>query len=90
MGLVADFLGDAHVVFIVGRRFPVVAERAVHHHGREAILDRADARGRAVAVVLMHDDWDFRVELGGGDHQMAQVIVLAVRPRAARRLHDDG
>ena len=90
MGQLAHFLGDFDVVVEVGRRLAVILERAVHHHGREAVVDRALAGGRAVAVVLMHGDGNIRIELGRGQHQVAQVVVLRIGAGAAGGLHDDG
>ena len=40
-------------------------------------------------MVLVHGDRDLRIELGGGEHQVPQVVVLRVGPGAARGLHDD-
>ena len=53
-------LVTSHVVVEVGRRLAVFLERAVHHHAGEAVVDRALAGGRAVAVVLVHRDRDVR------------------------------
>src|SRR5690606_30886611 len=83
-----DLSRDADVVVEVRRRLPVLAQRAVHHHGREAHLDRALARLRAVAVVLMHGDRNFGIELGRGEHEVTEIIVLRVAAGPARGLHD--
>ena len=39
-------------------------------------------------MVLVHRDRDPRIELGGGEHQVAEVIVLAEAAGTAGRLHD--
>ena len=83
-----DLFGHVDVVVPAGRRLAVLFEAAVHHHGREAHLDSANAGRRRVAVVLVHRDRDVRVELGRRDHQVAQVVVVRVRTRAARGLDD--
>ena len=83
-----DLLGDLHVVVEVGRALAVFLERAVHHHAREAVVDRALAGDGRVAVVLVHGDRNARVELGRGEHQVAEVVVLAVAAGAPRGLHD--
>src|SRR5262249_25135024 len=78
------------VVLVVGRRLPVLLEGAVHHRAGEALLNGRRARGRAVAVVLVHGDRDLRVQLGRGQHQVPQVGVLRVAAGAATRLDDHG
>ena len=83
VGQLDDLLRHADVVVEVGRRLAVLLQRAVHHHRREAVLDRALAGGRAVAVVLVHGDRNLRIQLGGGEHQVPQVGVL--RSRSGRR-----
>jgi hypothetical protein len=43
-----------------------------------------------ITVVLMHRDRDPRIELRGGQHQVPEVVVLAVAAGAAGSLHDHG
>ena len=90
VGQLAHFARDFDVVVEVGRRLAVFFERAVHHDGGEVVVDRALARGRAVAVVLVHADRKLGIELGRGEHEVLQVVVLRVGAGAARGLHDDG
>ena len=89
VGLLHDLPGDLDVVLVGGRRLAVLHQRAVHHHRGEALLDGAEAGRRAVAVVLVHGDGDLRVQLGGGQHQVAQVVVVGVGAGAAAGLDDD-
>ena len=41
-------------------------------------------------MVLVHADRKLGIELGGGEHQVPQIVVLRVGAGAARGLHDDG
>ena len=77
-----------HVVGVVPRRLAVFLQRAVHHDGGEAVVDRTHARLDAVAVILVHHDRDCRIQLGSRQHQVLQVRVLRVRAGAAGRLDD--
>ena len=53
-----DLAGDRDVVLVVGGRLAVGEQRAVHHHAREAELDRHEARLGLVAVVEVQHDRD--------------------------------
>jgi hypothetical protein len=64
MGQLANLASHLHVVIEVGRRLAVFFERAVHHHTREVIVDRALARTWAIAVVLVHANRQLGVQLG--------------------------
>ncbi len=90
MGHLDHVARNARVVRVIGRRLAVILERAVHHHARKAVFDGALARGGAVAVILVHGNRNLRIKLGGGEHQMPQVVVLRIAPRPARGLHDHG
>src|SRR5690606_14258804 len=46
--------GDCDIVVVIGWRLALLLQRAVHHHGGEAVLDGGDAGGKVVAVVEMH------------------------------------
>ena len=41
-------------------------------------------------MVQVHGDGDLRIQLGGRDHEVAQVVVLGVGAGAAGGLDDDG
>ena len=84
-----DLLRDGDVVVERGRRLAVGLERAVHHHAREAELDRGDARRGLVAVVEVERDRDLRVELDRRLHQVPEEPVVRVGARAAGGLDDD-
>ena len=85
-----DLSRDLDVVVPARGGLAVLFEGAVHHHGGEVHIHRADAGRGRVAVVLVHSDGDVRVELRGGDHQVPQVVVVRVRARTTRGLDDDG
>ena len=76
------------VVFKARRRLAVFHQRAVHHHRGEAHVNRALARGHAVAVILVQYDRQVRIDFGRRDHKMIQESILRIGPRAAARLHD--
>src|SRR5581483_1029160 len=68
----------------------VLAQRSVHHHAREAELDRGLAHRRRLSVILVHHDRNAGIALDGGLDEVAQEELARVLPRAGRRLHDDG
>ncbi len=90
VGGLGDLAGDGDVVVVVGRRLAVGEERAVHHHAREAELDRHVAGLRLVAVVEVEDDRDLGRALCRRHDQVAQVVRAGIGDRAARGLHDHG
>jgi hypothetical protein len=90
MGHVGYRLGDTDIVIPVAGSLAVGLQRAVHHHGGEAGLDRGHAGGRLVAVIEMHADRTLRIDLGDGVHHVTQHHVIGVGARAARSLDDDG
>jgi len=90
MGHVGHGLGDADIVAPVARRLAVGLERAVHHHGGEAGLDRGHAGRGLVAVVEMYADRDVRIDLGDRVHHVLEHDVIGVGARTARGLDDDG
>ena len=81
-------LSDADVVFVVGRRLAVFAQRAVHHDRAEAQLDRALADVRAGAVILVHDHRDMREFFHRGENQVAQKRRAGVFASTGRSLDD--
>ena len=83
-----DLLRDRDVVLERGRGLPICLERAVHHHAREAEVDRRDARGRLVPVVEVERDGDLRIELHRRLHQVEEEAIVRVGAGAARRLDD--
>ena len=88
MGHVGDLFRDADIVVPVGGGLAVSFERAVHHHGSEAGLDRGHAGGGFVAVIQMHADRDLRMDFGERIHHVAQHDVVGVGARAAGGLDD--
>ncbi len=81
--------GHVDVVFVAGDALAVGLQRAIHHHRREAGADRGDADGRALAVILVHDDGNVRVGFEGGQDLVAQEGLAGVFAGAGRGLHDD-
>ena len=80
--------GDAHVVFEVGRRLAVLEQRAVHHHAREALLDRRQTGLERVPVILVQRNRHLGVQLDGGLQQMDQEPVAGVLTCRAGSLDD--
>ena len=85
-----DLAGDVDIVVIARRRLAVGLERAVHHDGGEARLDRGQARGRTVAVVKVHAHRNVRVDFDQGVDHLRQHDVVGVLAGAAARLDDGG
>ena len=85
-----DLFRHRDVVVEGGRCLPVCLERPVHHHAREAEIDRRDARLGLVAVIEVEGDRDLRIQLDCSLHQMPQEAVVRVRARPARGLDDHG
>jgi hypothetical protein len=85
-----NFASHTGVVFVIGRCLAVFLQRAVHHHAGEAIFDGGQAGLGAIAVILVHDNRDVRIQFGRRDHQMTQVGVLGVSPSTPRCLNDHG
>jgi hypothetical protein len=86
---VDDLAGDVDVVVVRGDRLAVGLERAVHHHRREAEVDRAPADVGALAVVLVHDQRHLRPRL---DRRLDQVLdegLAGVLAGAGAGLQDD-
>ena len=81
--------GDVDVVVIVRRGLGVGLERAVHHDGGKAVLERGGAGRLLVAVVLMHAERDLRIHLLQRIDHLRQHDVVGVGARAARGLDDD-
>ena len=90
VGILDDLLRDRDVVVERRRGLAVCLERAVHHHAREAEIDRGDAGRGLVSVIEVERDGDLGIELDGGLHQVPEEAVVRVRPGAARRLDDHG
>jgi hypothetical protein len=88
VGHLGDVAGDLDVVIVVGRGLAVGLQRAVHHHGGEAVLDGGGAGRFVVAVVEMHADRDVRVDLDKAVDQLGQHDVVRVGAGAATRLED--
>ncbi|MCY1233654.1 hypothetical protein D9M72_462050 [compost metagenome] len=88
VGQLHHLAGDVNVVVVLGRGLAVFAQRAVHHHRREAQVDRALADRRRLAVVLVHHHGDVRVGLDRGFDQVAQEVLAGVFAGARRGLHD--
>ncbi len=84
-----DFAGRFDVVGVAGRRLAVGAQRAIHHHAREAAAHRLLADGRRGAVILVQADRNVRVLLDGRLDQLAQERLAGVLAGAGRGLQDD-
>ncbi|OQC12197.1 MAG: hypothetical protein BWX79_01174 [Alphaproteobacteria bacterium ADurb.Bin100] len=82
--------GHVHVVVEAGRCLAVFHERAVHHDRAEAQGDGAFADLDAGAVVLVHDQRDVRVHLGGGLDQVLDKGLTRVLAGTGARLQDHG
>ena len=81
--------GDVDVVVIIRRGLGVGLERAVHHDGGKAVLERRGAGRFLVAMVLMHAERDLRIHLLQRVDHLRQHDVVGVGARAARGLDDD-
>ena len=84
-----DLLGHIDVVAEIGRGLAVFLERAVHHDRAEAQADGAFANLGAGAVVLMHDQRNVRISLGGGQDQVLDERLARVFARPGAGLQDD-
>ena len=82
--------GDVDVVIVIRRRPGIGLQRAVHHHGRKAVLKRGGAGRLVVAVVLMQAERDLRIHLLQRVDHLRQHDVAGIGTRAARGLEDDG
>ena len=89
VGEVDHLLGDGDIFFKRGRGLAVGLERAVHHHRGETQFDGAFAGLKAVAVVLVHGDWDVGIEFAGCQDEVKEVTVLRKLAGAAAGLDDD-
>ncbi len=82
------FGGGGDVVFVGGRGLAVGAQRAVHHHRREAGLDGAEADAGRCAVILVHTDRNVRILLDRGQDQVAQEGLAGIGTRTGGTLQD--
>jgi hypothetical protein len=89
VGELDGFTGDGDVVFVGRGGLAIGFQRAVHHHRGKAGADGAHADGRALAVVLVHDDGEVRVGFEGGENLVAQEGFAGIFAGAGRGLHDD-
>ena len=90
MGEVHHGAGNVHVVFVGRRGFAVGQERAIHHHGGEAQLDRALAHVGRGAVVLVHHHGNVRELFHRRQNQVAQEGGAGIFACACGSLHDNG
>ncbi len=84
-----DPLGDFDIVVVARRGLGIGQQGAVHHHRGEAVADRRQAGRLVVAVVLVHADRDFGVDLGQRVDHAGKHDVVGVAAGAARGLQDD-
>jgi hypothetical protein len=82
--------GDVDVVLIAGRGLGVGLERAVHHHGGEAVLQSGGTGRFLIAMVLMQAKRDLRMHLFERINHLRQHDVVGIGARAPRGLDDDG
>ena len=88
MSHIDHLAGHFDVVFVAGRRFHVLLQRAIHHHAGEAGANRLDTNGRRGTMILMHHHRNMRVRLDGRSNQMAQESLARVFARTGRALQD--
>nr|CUV12243.1 conserved protein of unknown function [Ralstonia solanacearum] len=79
---------DVDVVVERGRGLAILAQRAVHHDRAEAQVDRALADCRALAVILVHDQRDFRIGFNSGLDQVLDEGLAGVLAGARAGLQD--
>jgi len=81
--------GDVDVVVVAGDGLAVGLERAVHHHRREAQLDRTGADVGALPVVLVHHQRDLGIGFQRGLDEVLDEGLAGVLAGAGAGLQDD-
>ena len=84
-----DTAGDIDIVAVIRRRLGIRPQRAVHHHGRKAVLDRRGTGRFLVAMVLMHAKRNLRIHLLQRIDHLGEHDVVGIGTCATRCLHDD-